>query len=119
MESVVQLPHLRVFARRGPEFAENRGHVRPSSSVAATIEREKARICRSFSEPSDGLEPSTPSLPCARLTTGRNQRQRFSLVSAVSGAVRFATGCHRLRPRGSIKAPSFVANEDDIFFFRL
>jgi hypothetical protein len=25
-----------------------------------------------------------------------------------------ATACHRLQPRGSIKAPSVVANEDDI-----
>ena len=64
MEGVVQLPHLQGFvARGGREFAENRGHVRPSSSVRATREREKVRICRSFSEPSDGLEPSTPSLP--------------------------------------------------------
>jgi endonuclease YncB( thermonuclease family) len=27
--------------------------------------KEKARICWAFAEPSDGLEPSTPSLPCA------------------------------------------------------
>jgi hypothetical protein len=27
------------------------------------LEREKVWICRSFVEPSDGLEPSTPSLP--------------------------------------------------------
>src|SRR5439155_6202630 len=37
--------------------------------------------------------------------TGRNRRQRFSLVSAVFGAGRFAADCHRLQPRGSIKAP--------------
>ena len=60
MESVVRLPHLQVFARRGPEFAENCGHVRPPSPVAATVEPEKTRMCRSFSKPSDGLEPSTP-----------------------------------------------------------
>ena len=38
--------------------------------------------------------------------TGGNPRQRFSLVLAVSGAVPFAAVCHRLQPRGSIKAPS-------------
>jgi hypothetical protein len=38
--------------------------------------------------------------------TGRNPRQRFSLVFAVFGAVAFAAVCHRLQPRGSIKAPS-------------
>jgi hypothetical protein len=51
------------FARREPEFADNRRDVRPSSSVEAKIERKNVWICRSFAEPSDGLEPSTPSLP--------------------------------------------------------
>jgi hypothetical protein len=45
------------------EFAENCGHVRPASSIVATAERQKPWICRLFSKPSDGLEPSTPSLP--------------------------------------------------------
>jgi hypothetical protein len=40
--------------------------------------------------------------------TGRNRRQRFWLVFAVSPAGRFASGCDRLQPRGSIKAPSAV-----------
>src|SRR6266581_339051 len=38
--------------------------------------------------------------------TGRNLRQRFWLVSAASATPRFADDCHRLQPRGSIKAPS-------------
>ncbi len=50
-----------VFLRHGPVFSVNRGHVRPSSSVATTVERDKMRICRNFAKPSDGLEPSTPS----------------------------------------------------------
>ena len=37
--------------------------MRPSSPAAATIERKKLLNCRIFSKPSDGLEPSTPSLP--------------------------------------------------------
>jgi isopentenyl diphosphate isomerase/L-lactate dehydrogenase-like FMN-dependent dehydrogenase len=36
------------------------------------------------------------------------------LVFAPPGLRRFAVDCHGLQPRGSIKAPSFVANEDDI-----
>jgi hypothetical protein len=35
-------------------------------------------------------------------------RKGFSLDLAVSAPAPFATGCHRSRPRGSMKAPSFV-----------
>jgi hypothetical protein len=54
--------------------------------------------------------PPYHALPAA---TGRNQRQRFWLVLGASGSRRFATGCHRLQPRGSIKAPSLVVREGD------
>jgi hypothetical protein len=37
---------------------------------------------------------------------------RFSLVWAVLGALPFGTGCHKLRPLGSIKAPCFVVCVD-------
>jgi hypothetical protein len=67
-----------VFARREPELAENRRHVRPSSPAAATIEREKVRICRSFSEPSDGLEPSTPLLTMEDLAPREHDVERRS-----------------------------------------
>jgi hypothetical protein len=70
----------------------------------------KTPIYRDFAEPSDGLEPSTPSLPCAFSATGRNARQWFWLVSAVSGRAAFAIDCPRLQPRGSIKAPSRVVS---------
>ena len=43
-------------------------------------------------KPSDGLEPSAPSLP---------------------SRPRFATGCDRLQPQGSIKAPCFVVRVGD------
>src|SRR5689334_3856144 len=64
MESVVQPRPLQGFsiaANRG--LLEYRPQVRPSSPIEATVEREKVDIGRSFLEPSDGLEPSTPSLP--------------------------------------------------------
>ena len=38
--------------------------------------------------------------------TDGNRRQRFSLISAVSGGGALAAECHRLQPRGSTKAPS-------------
>jgi hypothetical protein len=42
--------------------------------------------------------------------TGRNQRQRFWLASAVLGRAAFATDYHWLHPRGSINVPSLVVN---------
>src|ERR671937_80420 len=49
-----------------------------------------------------------PPYHALQTATGGNRRQRFWLVFAVSAAIRFATDCHRLQPRGSIKAPSNV-----------
>src|SRR5438128_11383982 len=45
--------------------------------------------------------------------TGGSGWQRVWLVFAVSGSRRFAAGCHRLQPRGSIKAPYSVRHEND------
>jgi hypothetical protein len=67
----VQPPHLQGFSLpANAEFAENCGHVRPSSPVAATMDRKKGAICSDFAKPSDGLEPSTP-LPVVRLPRKR------------------------------------------------
>ena len=55
-----------------------------------------------------GAEPSTPSLPWNSQASGGSPRQRFWLVVAGSARSRFAADCHRLQPRGSIKAPSFI-----------
>src|ERR671931_2313576 len=71
-----------------------------------------------------GARKATPSLARGRsnrhdpyhaleTATGRNARQRFWLVWAVCRVMRFATGWHRLQPRGSIKAPYFVATLGD------
>src|SRR6266700_5854672 len=46
-----------------------------------------------------GVHPYQGTSPAS----GRNAWQRISLVSTVSGTVAFATSCHRLQPRGSIK----------------
>jgi hypothetical protein len=73
------------------------------------VREEKELKSSNFVKPSNGLEPLTPSLPCKR-------SQPAATVFAFScGFVptRFATSCDRLQPRGSIKAPSFVANAGD------
>src|SRR2546428_7544674 len=43
--------------------------------------------------------------PLLTIATGRNPRQRFWLIFVVFEAEQFAADCHRLQPRGSIKAP--------------
>jgi hypothetical protein len=52
------------------------GHRRHDSLDDGT---RKGLISRNFAKPSDGLEPSTPSLPSSTASAG-NARQRFSLV---------------------------------------
>src|SRR2546428_7613234 len=52
------------------------------------------------------LTDSNRRPPPYRDATGGSRSQRISLVFAVSRAGRFAADCHRLQPRGSIKAPS-------------
>ncbi|TML56880.1 MAG: cyclic nucleotide-binding domain-containing protein, partial [Actinobacteria bacterium] len=48
------------------------------------------------------------------VAVGRNPRQRFWLVCADFAATRFASGCYRLQPRGSIKAPSRVSRSGNM-----
>ena len=72
--------------------------------------KAKAPLSGAFLKPSNGLEPLTPSLPCAA--------KRLPWVATGCGSaclsgfrvVPFATGCHRLRPLGSINAPPFAVD---------
>jgi hypothetical protein len=67
---------------------------------------QKNRICRSFlPSPLTDSNHRPPPYHFGVSATGGNRRQRFWLDSAVSGVFRFATGCHWLRPLGSINAP--------------
>src|ERR671934_774448 len=63
-----------------------------------------------------GARKATPSLARGRLdrhdpyhallaATGGSPRQEFRLVSAGLATATSASGCHRLQPRGSVKAP--------------
>jgi hypothetical protein len=60
---------VQLFPLQGFSLAANRSSLEYRGTRATFVayrgngEREKVGICRSFSEPSDGLEPSTPSLP--------------------------------------------------------
>src|ERR671934_1082897 len=66
--------------------------------------KQKNPISGVFSKPASGLETETPPYHALRSATGRNRRQRFGRDFAVFAAARFATACHGLQPRGSIKA---------------
>jgi Adenylate and Guanylate cyclase catalytic domain len=66
-------------------------------------EKAESPVSGAFAEPSDGLEPSTPSLPW---NIAGNRWQRICLGFWVYEAGRFAPACRLLQPRGSIKAPS-------------
>ena len=54
---------------------------------------QKELISRNFAEPSDGLEPSTPSLPCAPIG---NRSQPTATVLACFCVFQARSICHRL-----------------------
>jgi hypothetical protein len=56
---------------------------------------ERAAICAAFSEPSGGLEPPTPSLPCAR---HGNWSQPSATIFAVAHLRPVATACNHPAP---------------------
>ena len=66
----------------------------PGTAVRSLVPADgKAPLCGAFSKPSDGLEPSTPSLPCA--PTG-NSSQPVATVLACLSRFRDLRICHRL-----------------------
>jgi hypothetical protein len=75
---------------------------------------QKLPICRYLSPLPDSNRRPPPYHP-GPVATGRNLRQRFGLVFASFGCSQFATDCHCLQPRGSIRAPSFVISQDNRF----
>src|SRR5262249_204176 len=67
--------------------------------------RRNIDISRYFSSPLPDPNRRNPLLtPCAPNGNRSQPAARFSLDSAVLAPAQFATGCHRLQPRGSIKA---------------
>jgi hypothetical protein len=95
------------FCRTSPDTVRRRS-ARTALARAvptwATIMRSSRTRARRSGEGGD-----RPPLYHALLSaTSRKARQRFSPVLAAPARIRFAAGCHRLQPRGSIRAPSFV-----------
>ena len=122
--------HTRRRARKGRRRAANRKResvlsTRAFVSERDTFEMSPASIGSGFAQTFlCGASEVIPSLARGRshrhdpyhalqTATDRNPRQRFSLVLAASAPTRFATDCHGLQPRGSIKAPYFVATLGD------
>jgi hypothetical protein len=69
---------------------------------------QKRPICRYLS-PLPDSNGGPPPYHGTSLATGGNRSQRIWLNLAVFAADRFAADCHRLQPRGSIKAPYVLA----------
>src|SRR6266542_5013937 len=93
-----------------PRFAlsESRGQVLWALGFAGLgVLRRSTSSLAGRGPPATGGSPrQTPCLPC---TSRRNRWQPVATDFAcfwVSRAGRFAADCHRLQPRGSIKAPS-------------
>jgi len=75
--------------------------------------RRNRRCAALLQSPLTDSNRRPPPYHAVRIATGCNPRQRFGLVLAVSRLSRFAVDCHRLQPRGSIKAPSYVVGFGD------
>ena len=108
-----RLSYLRSRIRTG----RCRRRLEPGSSIKGSISTarcgpckptrsEKCRRAASLQSPLTDSNRRPPPYHALRSATGRNPRQRFWLVSAVCRTFSVATGCHRLRPLGSINAPS-------------
>src|SRR5687767_7590880 len=84
-------------------------HATPLESVPPRTKSgtEKPRLRGAFLvSPLTDSNRRPPPYHVIQSATGRNRWQRFWLVRAVFAAFPFATGCHWLRPLGSINAPS-------------
>ena len=81
---------------RGPGGGRRSGRLGSHQAAglrAAPVGSAKAHVCGQFFKPSDGLEPSTPSLPCAPIG---NWLQPVATVLACFGRFRGVPICHRL-----------------------
>lgn len=80
----------------------------PRLVLVAPADNERSRSAGTSRSPLPDSNRRPPPYHALVAATGRNRRQGSWLVFAASAPNRFATDGHRLRPRGSIKAPSFV-----------
>ena len=89
----------------GPESSIKSSIPTAYCSFCKLLQQEKPRFARLLQSPLTDSNRRPPPYHQGPAATGRNRWQRFWLDSAVSGVFRFATGCHWLRPLGSINAP--------------
>jgi hypothetical protein len=77
-------------------------HGVPSRVSTGSRNRQNKPICRGFLKPSDGLEPSTPSLPSSpgplRTVASRCELACFEPFSPSVALPLVATGCARWAP---------------------
>src|SRR5918994_5231060 len=74
------------------------------------IRKRKSRFAGLLQSPLTDSNRRPPPYHGASTATGRNRRQRFPACLSRFAAAAFATGCHPLRPLGSINAPQYVAD---------
>jgi hypothetical protein len=79
--SLVETPASRSNARRSERSFGSESSIKGSIPTAywsfcKLLQQEKPAICAAFAEPSDGLEPSTPSLPSTDLACFRGFGRR-------------------------------------------
>ncbi len=92
------------FAASSTEESAARGRSVDADAHSCRLSRQRKQlISRNDAKPSDGLEPSTPSLPCAQLMAVRGNGFGLSKPLVATGG--FALRCRRLRPLCSINAP--------------
>jgi hypothetical protein len=90
----------------GPGSSQTAPYLVHTGDYASKPETKSGRFAALFQSPLTDSNRRPP--PYHLAATSRNPRQRFWLVRAASAPIRFATDCHRLQPRGSIKAASSV-----------
>ena len=84
---------------------QNLFHMRARCRKCNQSGKRKPRSCWVRESPLTDSNRRPPPYHQSSSATGRNPRQRFPLALASLGGGRFATDCHGLQPRGSIKAP--------------
>jgi len=96
---IARSSRARSMRPKGP-FFQNAFRTRASAGSAGRPEYKKIPFCGAFAEPSDGLEPSTPSLPWRSPggtgVHGRTLEITFFLQIASSRCISRARACPRV-----------------------
>ena len=80
----------------------------PRDADLAIWQTTKMPICRAFSKPSDGLEPSTPSLPW-RIRAALDSRRNRALPHQAFPVASLSSSARRTLPR-ALSLPGWTSN---------